>query len=64
MTEPELCEAHKYIRRIRNKEKRAYAQIYLRFLCGQQPEPDRGKVSYMAAQAIRIELHSIAKEHP
>jgi hypothetical protein len=52
-----------YIRRIRNPLKRAYAQAYWKWLAsGQQgPEPERDpSLSYMAAQAVRMELHPCA----
>ena len=53
--------AHRYIRKIRNKQKRAYADDYLNFMRGQCVEPVahyRG-LSYMAAQAVRLELTDI-----
>jgi hypothetical protein len=56
MTPEQESAAVKYVGRIRNPKKRAYALSYLRFLNGLGPEPDRGQLSYMAAQAVRIEL--------
>lgn len=52
--------ADAYIRAIRNTAKRQYAIAYRYFLTdGTNEEPDRGKLSYMAAQAVRLELTSI-----
>jgi hypothetical protein len=46
-----------YIRRIRNKHKQAYAWAYLAYMDGvRDTEPERGDLSYMAAQAVRHEL--------
>lgn|SRR5579864_618361 len=52
--------AGQYIRRIRNGQKKQYARAYLHYvLRGRQgTEPDRGTLSYMAAQAVRMELDS------
>jgi hypothetical protein len=48
-----------YIRQIRNPLKREYAIAYLTWLMngqkGPEPEPDLN-LSYMAAQAVRLEL--------
>jgi hypothetical protein len=51
-----------YISRIRNTKKRQYAFAYLEFLLGKTSEPERGELSYMAAQAVRINLHDIMKQ--
>lgn len=56
--------ADTYIRRIRNTSKRAYAREYwywLVFNDGRpaEAEPKRGNLSYMAAQAVRMDLSSI-----
>ena len=54
--------AQKYIRRIRNTNKRIYAQRFWDYLNGYMPiEPSHG-LSYMAAQAVRMELHRIYRE--
>ncbi len=54
--------AHAYIRAIRNKTKRAYADRYWRYLKGTYPwEPDRGTLSYMAAQAVQMQLSKIKR---
>jgi hypothetical protein len=46
-----------YVRRIKNPDKRAYADQYLQYLLGQvKPEPERGALSVMAAQAVRLQL--------
>lgn len=56
--------ARNYIKRIRNRAKKRYAEMYAEFLerggLERGPEPERPKeLSYMAAQAVRIELHAI-----
>jgi len=47
-----------YIRRIRNMAKRDYAQRYYTWLCAGSigEPPERGGLSYMAAQAVRMEF--------
>jgi len=58
-------EAGKYIRRVRNKDKKTYAELYYKFLVGQlaydhsggPDDPCHGfRLSYMAQQAVRLEL--------
>lgn len=53
--------AGQYIRRIRNVQKKQYARAYLNYvLTGRQgAEPDRSPLSFMAAQAVHMELNSI-----
>lgn len=55
------CE--KYIRKIRNERKRAYAVAFLLYANGQGParEPSRGELSFMAAQAVRNEIYKILR---
>ena len=54
--------AQRYIRRIRNLRKRHYANVYLDHLLGILPEePDWGDLSYMAAQAVRMDLSAILR---
>lgn len=55
--------ADRYVHRIRNQRKRAYAAAYWRFLRGVDPEPERGELSVMAAQAVRMELREIMRAH-
>jgi len=53
----------KYIKRIRNPQKRVYAYEYAMYtLHGGQVEPARGSLSYMAAQAVRMELTRLFAE--
>ena len=51
-----------YIQRIRNPRKRAYAAAYYRWLTrgklGNGPEP---QCSYMAAQAVRLDLNEMVQ---
>ena len=49
-------QARKYVNRIRNKEKRLYAEKYLAFLVDNNGSPDSGTLSVMAAQAVRMNL--------
>jgi hypothetical protein len=51
----------RYIRAIRNTDKREYAIRYLDYLRAYQPdpEPERMGLSTMAAQAVRMRLHEI-----
>lgn len=53
---------HQYIRCIRSKDKRNYAMSYLAFLRGKTPEPSHGKLSYMAAQAVRLRIAAFFEE--
>jgi hypothetical protein len=50
-----------YVNRLRNPAKRAYAEKYVTFLLSQRygapvPEPERGALSVMGAQAVRLRL--------
>jgi hypothetical protein len=51
----------RYISHIRNKNKQAYAFKFREYLWHRIPEPDSKSfnISYMAAQAVRLELHRI-----
>ena len=56
--------ASKYIERIRHPAKKQYARDYYQFLrsgqlLGQEADYDRDKLSYMAAQAVRMNLDEI-----
>lgn len=51
--------AWKYIRRIRNVDKREYAIRYFNYLVGFSPDPEPHGVSPMAARAIRMRLFAI-----
>lgn len=54
---------NKYIRTIRNEAKKAYAAAFWAWLQNEQigPEPFRADLSYMAAQAVRINMYAFAK---
>jgi hypothetical protein len=58
-------EADDYVRKIRNENKKTYAQKYLRWLrggsAGDAPEAPEG-LSAMAAQAVRMELNRLYPE--
>ena len=53
-----------YISRIRNLEKRRYAQDYANFITGGGTEPDTSQyqLSEMGAQAVRMQLAEISKK--
>lgn len=59
MSNPKSMES--YIASIRNRDKHAYASAYARWIHeGERGDPpDRGKLSYMAAQAVRLNLREI-----
>lgn len=51
-----------YIGRIRNAAKRDYARRYVSYISQaalEGPEPERGELSYMGAQAVRMSLYQI-----
>lgn len=50
----QLTETEKFVHQFRNKAKRVYAQRYCEFRAFGGAEPERGNLSYMAAQAVRI----------
>jgi hypothetical protein len=61
-TEMNLKIAQAYILQMRNEAKKAYAWAYLRFaLTDGDIGPDRGKLSYMAAQAVRLRITEILR---
>lgn len=52
----------KYIDNIRNKDKRAYAEIYYKqVIRNGLPEPSTGSLSYMGAQDVRLRISEIMK---
>jgi len=56
--------ALKYIKSIKNKEKKLYAEYYMAYLLGKgrKPDPNIFKLGYMGAQAVRIELVDFARK--
>lgn len=56
-----LKAAYRYGNLIRNKAKRDYAFAYIAWLRNgaEGLEPERGKLSYMAAQAVRMEIDAM-----
>ena len=58
--------ANRYLNLIRNKAKRDYGFAYLSWLKNGAVghEPERGKLSCMAAQAVRNNLHEILGPEP
>ena len=63
---PEEREANKYLSLMRNTNKRRYGQAYLAWLKNgcYGPEPDRGPISLMAEQAVRLEVNRILGPAP
>lgn len=59
----ELFNARKYVSSIKNAAKRKYAEQYLLYRMGNfEKEPDRpAELSYMGAQAVRLELNSLLR---
>lgn len=57
-------EALMYVKRIRNESKKAYGLAYLKALAGHFEEPERGELSVMGAQAVRMELYRILGKNP
>ena len=52
----------RYVNSVRNPAKRDYARAYLAWLIlddDATPPPDRGTVSYMAAQGVRMQLRDL-----
>jgi hypothetical protein len=56
-----LGQANKYANLIRNKAKREYAQAYIAWLRNgaEGLEPEHSKLSYMAAQAVRMTVDAM-----
>jgi hypothetical protein len=61
-TPEQLSKAQKYVRKIRNANKQEYARAYLAHLTQDTPEPGRGKLGTMGAQAVRHQLKTIFEE--
>jgi hypothetical protein len=52
--------AEAYIATIRNPRKKQYAEQYLHWLCNPRvPDPVEDGLSYMAAQAVRMNIRQI-----
>jgi hypothetical protein len=56
-----LAQAYRYANLIKNKAKRDYANAWIVYLRNgaEGLEPERGKLSYMAAQAVRLEINAM-----
>ncbi len=52
-------DCYRYIRAIRNTDKREYAVRYLDYLRAYGADPEPVNISYMAAQAVRMRLHQL-----
>jgi hypothetical protein len=57
-----LARMGKYIRAIRNKEKKTYAYRCATAMMENAQEPDRHSLSVMGAQAVRISLAQCLRE--
>ena len=57
----DVAKAKTYVRRIRNKAKKTYAQKYLQWMLGGErgDDPAYAGLSYMGAQAVRLSLQDI-----
>lgn len=54
--------ARDYAESIRNGAKRSYALAYLhQTIRNGLPEPERGELSFMAAQAVRMQIRQIVQ---
>ena len=69
MTEHRFYRASRYIEGLRSPLKRRYAHAYYQWL--RMPDslrpaesPSRGELSYMAAQAVRMNLDEILEDNP
>jgi len=51
-----IKKAQQYIKGIKNKDKKMYAEKYLAYLMGKAKEPDKGELGQMGAQAVRMNL--------
>ena len=51
-----------YIRRIRNPQKRAYAEAWVRYCTQRLQEAPLPTCGYMAAQAVRLDLANMGVE--
>jgi len=63
----DMKKVEKYIKSIKNKEKKLYAEYYLDYLMGKKKKPDSSsfKLSYMAAQEVRMTLFDLGfKKEP
>ena len=63
---PKLQAAYRYLNLMRNAAKRRYGFLYLAWLRNGAVgrEPERGKLSVMGAQAVRMGLHEILGHDP
>lgn len=63
MTQTPEQQAYSYIRRIHSEKKRVYAAYYLNWCRhGKRgSEPERGNLSAMAAQAVRLKIDDILR---
>jgi hypothetical protein len=60
-----IIAARNYIRRIKKPAKQAYARANLDYMLSSKQEPERGELSEMGAQAVRITLvQLLGKEEP
>jgi hypothetical protein len=56
MKQAQISLTARYVERIRNPRKRAYAIAWFNFRRGAALEPENGDCSYMAAQAVRMTI--------
>ena len=56
-----MTQIDRYIRSIRNARKQEYAAAYVSHLLYGEPEPSTEGLSYMAAQAVRLNIRDMAR---
>jgi len=61
-----LALAKKYIKRIKNNDKRAYAEAFLKFCIEKGPDPRDGyrNLSYLAKQSVWMQLAEYGIKEP
>ena len=50
-----------YVKRIKNENKKEYADQYLNYLKGKEGEPEEGELSFLEARAIRMRLQELTE---
>jgi len=57
--ERDVKKAENYIKKLKNQSKKEYAKKYLKYVIERGKMPSRGKLSYMAAQAVEMNIDEI-----
>lgn len=66
MTEHKFVTASRYIESLRSAAKKRYARHYYQYIRAgrREPSPEYPALSYMAAQAVRMQLDEIMEGRP